>query len=67
MATCPVNSSLGVCDILDESGIGLGNFLENIRSPVVKIIAVLAIVIAIIGFVVAISGGFKNLFAKRLR
>jgi len=66
MAECPENSDLGVCDVLSESGTGLGIFMEAIRSPLVKFLVVLAIIGAVVALVLGISVGIKKMIGKKL-
>lgn len=59
--TCPTgNDTLGVCQVLEESGIGLGIFLEAIRSPLVKIIIVLGIISAIVALIIGLVYMIKH-------
>lgn len=63
--TCPTgNDSLGVCSVLEESGTGLGIFLEAIRNPVVKIVIVLGIIGGVLALIVGIVYMIKHAVTK---
>ena len=55
MTTCPENSTLEICSLLEESGTGLGIFLEAIRNPIVKFVLAIALIGGIIGIFVAVA------------
>ena len=49
-----------LCDLLDGSGAGLGSFLDNIRGPLAKFIAVLALIGAIVAIVIGVGVVIKK-------
>jgi len=51
---CPENSTLEICDLLSETGTGIGEFAEGARQPLGKFILFLALIGAIVGLVVAV-------------
>ena len=55
MATCPANSTLEICDLLEESGTGLGIFLDAVRNPIVKFVLAVALIGGIVGIFVAVA------------
>lgn len=64
MAECPANSDLEVCDLLSETGNGIGVFVEAIRSPLGKFILFLAIIGAVVGLIVGIVFLIKKVSTK---
>jgi hypothetical protein len=52
---CPSNSTLEICQIMSESGAGLGSFIEYLGSPLLMLLVILVItgVVAAVGFSVA--------------
>ncbi len=51
VSECPQNSTLEVCDLLSESGIGIGTFIEELRSPLGQFILVFAVIAGIAGLI----------------
>lgn len=53
---CPVNSTVGICDIMAESGSGLGEFASGLLTggAFLKLIFVLAIIGAVIALIYAV-------------
>ena len=53
---CPPNSTVGICDIMAESGSGLGEFANGLLSggAFLKLIFVLAIIGAVIALIYAV-------------
>ena len=62
--TCPVNSTLGVCDVLSETGQGIGDFTEAIRLPLGRFLMYLAIIGAVVGLILGIVYAIKKLSTK---
>ena len=54
------SSGEDICDMLEGTGVGLSTFLEQIRGPLGKFIATLALIGAIVGIVVAVAVVVKN-------
>jgi Na+/melibiose symporter-like transporter len=66
MAECPVNSTLGVCDVLSETGNGIGVLVEALRLPLGKFIMFLAIISAVVALVLALVYTIKKVSTKHL-
>ena len=62
--TCPTNSTLGVCDVLSETGQGIGDFSDNVRLPLGKFLMYLAIIGGVIALILGIVYAIKRLATK---
>jgi hypothetical protein len=63
---CPVNSTLGVCDVLSETGEGIGVFSEAIRLPLGKLLMFLAIIGGVIALIMGIVFVIKRVVTKHI-
>jgi hypothetical protein len=66
--TCPVNSSFGVCPLMDEAGAGLGVFIQYLGQalPTLLLILIVVGIVGAIGFAIAaVISGFIS--KSRLR
>ncbi len=63
---CPENSTLEICDMLSETGAGIGEFAENSRQPLGKFILFLAIIGAIVALVLGIVYVIKKSITKHM-
>ena len=66
MATCPTNSTLGVCDVLSETGNGIGVMVDAIRLPVGQFALFLAIIGAVVALILGLVFAIKKLSTKHL-
>lgn len=66
MATCPANSTLGVCDTLNEAGNGLGVFLDAIKTPLGTFIFYIAIIGAVVALVLGVAYLIRKVATKHL-
>lgn len=58
--TCPANSTLGICGLMEEAGAGLGIFIQYIATA----LPTLLIVLAIVGIIVAVGVGIAAVIRK---
>ena len=66
MAECPANSTLGVCDVLDETGNGIGVMVDALRLPVGQFVLFLAIIGAVVALILGIVFAVRKLATKHL-
>jgi hypothetical protein len=53
--TCPVNSTLGVCDLLSEVGAGLGIFFGYLGQSLPALVLILAVIGAVVTIFYAVA------------
>ncbi len=63
---CPENSTLEICDMLSETGNGIGEFAEGSRQPLGKFILFLAIIGAIVALVLGVVYAIKKSIGKNM-
>ena len=66
MAECPESSELGVCDVLDETGNGIGVMVDALRLPVGQFVLFLAIIGAVVALILGIVFAVRKLATKHL-
>jgi len=66
MASCPVNSTLGVCDVLSETGNGIGVMVDALRTPVGQFILFLSIIGAVVALILGIVYAIRRVTTKNL-
>ena len=66
MASCPVNSTLGVCDVLSETGNGIGVMVDALRTPVGQFILFLSIIGAVVALILGIVYAIRRIATKHL-
>lgn len=63
---CPTNSTLGVCDVLSETGTGIGDMVDALRLPVGQFVLFLAIIGAVVALILGIVFAIRRLATKHL-
>ena len=56
MGTCDPTSTLGICELLNETGLGVGGLLDGMTPAIPIFILVLGVVTAVIFVIRAIAG-----------
>lgn len=68
MVDCPENSTLEVCDLIDEAGTGIAVLTDRLAIPLGTFILILVIVGAVAGFfgaiIAVIVGSIKRIKMK---
>lgn len=62
--SCPVNSTLGICNLLAEVGAGLGVFFGYLAQSLPALVLVLAIIGAVVAIFYAIARVIGNAIGR---
>ena len=60
VATCPENSTLQICDLIDEAGTGIGVLTDRIALPLGTFLLILSIVLGVGGLIGALISVIKG-------